>query len=762
MKKLRTLLLSVVLIGISLPSVAQTAGPINPQDSLALVSIYNNAGGENWFNSWDLSQPARTWQGVDVDGQGRVNALSLAENNLVGSLGDATALSQLTSLQSLNIADNRINAIPSLPSPNIQSLDVSLNELTFTDLFPIVTQVGRTFTLFPQKPFGRTYRISATTGDPVSMTVEDERRQDNNYLWYKVDPNGGRQIVGRTITYRIAAVDPAKDSGRYEVEVRNPDFPNQVLTKKPNFIQVDPPGVRNESARDNTGQLRAVLRVDPDSVNNPGHIQRVQQRLESLGATRISGETCLCDEFSMWYFPDSLIDSDGEMHVGAASLINSACEEVEAVGGGEVQLGYDYLIEHDPLAAADNQLRIRLDTTVDKTGLTPVKVAVIDLGIDSSHSSLNRFLGGDDSKVTCLDDPMGYNFYSDSDNPFDVESSHGTHVSGIISSFIPDVPIELISIQVGKTGSDTRVFDLVCGIRYAAFQEADLINLSMGYSGPRSELLRDVIANLQNSTGLTQIIASAGNDGRSLVDTAFWPASFAPEFPNLVVAVGAMDAPYEARAGYSNYTDGVLRIAAPGTNIRSTVNGGGYGSMSGTSMSAPFITALGAYLKAKTPGPEALNIAKLAQDLFAENDGDLSGEVENNKKLKIVIEDCNTNPLANDDFYRVASGQGLTFDVRKNDCPDQNLSPSLIGSGVDASAGTLTVNPDGTMEFTASAGFTGTVTFQYEICSAGSVCSQASVNITVPATDTANYWWWIILILIIMIILAYFVFNRNP
>jgi len=289
----------------------------------------------------------------------------------------------------------------------------------------------------------------------------------------------------------------------------------------------------------------------------------------------------------------------------------------------------------------------------------------------------------------------------------------------------------------------------------------------MGYQGPKSELLGQVIASLQKSVAKTQIIASSGNNNADLKTDPFWPAAFAQSYPQLVLAVGAMNEKYDSLAKYSNYSALMAKIAAPGTSIQSTVNGGDYGIMSGTSMAAPFVTALLSHpisvAKALSPGaPTAVNLdASSKNPDYSVVETGIDGKIDDNRKLKVLIDDCNDVPLARADKYEVANGQGLSFDVRLNDCPSTGLTPTIT-QALDPADGEAVVNVDGTISFTPQAS-DKEVSFTYQICSAGSVCSEAVVTIKIGTdTPTTNYWWWIILILIIMFILAYFVLGRNP
>jgi len=56
-----------------------------------------------------------------------------------------------------------------------------------------------------------------------------------------------------------------------------------------------------------------------------------------------------------------------------------------------------------------------------------------------------------------------------------------------------------------------------------------------------------------------------------------------------------------AKSGFSNYGEGVVDVAAPGSAILSTVTGGGYGTKSGTSMASPHVAGVLALLKSTHP-----------------------------------------------------------------------------------------------------------------------------------------------------------------
>ena len=77
-------------------------------DRAALVALHNSTEGNTWRNStnWLTSSPLNEWHGVTTRSDGRVIALNLESNSLVGTL--PAALGDLTNLESLQLYNNSI------------------------------------------------------------------------------------------------------------------------------------------------------------------------------------------------------------------------------------------------------------------------------------------------------------------------------------------------------------------------------------------------------------------------------------------------------------------------------------------------------------------------------------------------------------------------------------------------------------------------------------------------------------------------------
>ncbi|WP_410499839.1 retention module-containing protein [Chitinibacter sp. S2-10] len=85
-----------------------------------------------------------------------------------------------------------------------------------------------------------------------------------------------------------------------------------------------------------------------------------------------------------------------------------------------------------------------------------------------------------------------------------------------------------------------------------------------------------------------------------------------------------------------------------------------------------------------------------------------------NSTLTLGVALPNTAPVAVDDYTYTKTGQSVTYNVIGNDHDAQNDTLSIFGTPV-ATNGTVTVNPNGTLTFVPTAGFTGDATVTYSI-----------------------------------------------
>ncbi len=274
-------------------------------------------------------------------------------------------------------------------------------------------------------------------------------------------------------------------------------------------------------------------------------------------------------------------------------------------------------------------------------------VAVIDSGIDFTHSDLSENMwkntgeiagnGIDDDGNGYIDDVYGYDFANGTAlraESINSEYNHGTHCAGTIAAVsdnwtgicgvagVTDA-VSLMSVKVlrGKEGTGST-FALVKGIKYAEANGADICNLSMG-SYANDITLYNTIASSD-----MLFVCAAGNDRSNLDSRLIYPGCY--DLDNIICVGNAR------RTGVlntqSNYSSTQVDIAAPGTDIYSTLAGGGYGNMSGTSMAAPFVTGTAALLHSWYPDINAPELRFLILD-GADTRSTLGGKVAKNRYL---------------------------------------------------------------------------------------------------------------------------------
>jgi serine protease len=233
-----------------------------------------------------------------------------------------------------------------------------------------------------------------------------------------------------------------------------------------------------------------------------------------------------------------------------------------------------------------------------------INVAVLDTGIEKTHSDLSASIGND-SFDTC---------FLPGSSPSVLRSYHGTWVSGVVSAtknnnnYITGIAPQskLIDISNGFANNPQIAEQLANGINWAwQIGNAHIINNSWGdkgglyYNNLHSQILENAIQNAMNlgRNGLgTIVIFSSGN-----FTNIDYPAYVFQEILN----VGANDQ-YGVRSIYeSSYNSSAygaqLDVVAPGTDIYTTANGDDIVQINGTSFSAPMVAGIAALILSVNP-----------------------------------------------------------------------------------------------------------------------------------------------------------------
>ena len=286
---------------------------------------------------------------------------------------------------------------------------------------------------------------------------------------------------------------------------------------------------------------------------------------------------------------------------------------------------------------------------------TGALVAVVDTGVDLGHPDLAANIVGPGADFvepngTCTGNRKRGTQSCVQDGAQD-KNGHGTHVAGTIAA-VTNNGIGVAGVAPGARILPVRVLDaegsgttdqIAAGVRYAADQGADVINLSLGFLSGAGEVynvlgeLDPVYDAFAYATGKgSVIVVAAGNDS---VPLCAEPAA-APG----VLCVGATDR-HDLKAWYSNSDATTTKdyVVAPGgagalfceddvvsTYLRgaeSVCQSDGYEASAGTSMAAPHVSGVAALLAAKGDGRSAIvrKILASADDLGVPGDDPVYG-----------------------------------------------------------------------------------------------------------------------------------------
>lgn len=266
-------------------------------------------------------------------------------------------------------------------------------------------------------------------------------------------------------------------------------------------------------------------------------------------------------------------------------------------------------------------------------------IAILDTGVDMTHPDLSPNLwtnavenqgedGYDNDGNGFKNDLHGWDFINNTGKIRDF-NMHGTHVAGIAAAANNGIGIVganpkayIMPVTVMQSDGTGDVATIVKGIDYAVANGATILNLSLG-TYANSHAMRQA---LERAYQKAVIVAAAGNDGKCInsnhhPDPHYGAAPMFPAAYSFVLGVQATQKELniirgDYLASFSNYDDDGntfssvttaqdpdgfnYELKAPGTSMLSTVPGGKYKVLQGTSMAAPLVSgAISALLMVK-------------------------------------------------------------------------------------------------------------------------------------------------------------------
>ncbi|MCX4985199.1 S8 family serine peptidase [Streptomyces sp. NBC_00572] len=266
------------------------------------------------------------------------------------------------------------------------------------------------------------------------------------------------------------------------------------------------------------------------------------------------------------------------------------------------------------------------------TGSATVKVGVLDTGVDDQHQDIAPNFNAADS-ASCA-----YGKADTRAGAWRDVGTHGTHVAGTIAAakngkgVIGVAPgVKISSVRIAEpTSSLFFAENTVCGFMWAGDHGFKVTNNSY-YTDPwqfncpdnvdQAAIIEGVRRAQEYAEGKGSLqVAAAGNSNYDLANKTTDSESPNDSTPvTRTITNACIDIPTElpgvvtvaaqasggAKASYSNFGNGVVDIAAPGgdgsTQVYSTLPGGKYGNMSGTSMASPHVTGVAALIASTNP-----------------------------------------------------------------------------------------------------------------------------------------------------------------
>lgn len=500
----------------------------------------------------------------------------------------------------------------------------------------------------------KTYVLKNAKGTYLQKSIMEQLTPEN---WFNLSPSQGAEGVGSELVYEkygvavsqdiiVAVIDSGVDVNHEDLQgkiwINSNEIPNNGIDDDKNGYIDDVFGwnfiggadgmatIEEDSSLDNEIRLvkgKAEAQVDADTLEVTRELVRMKKlkiEVERLGESLTPAQADYLNKLTK-----IVTDTAGQakkvvtdFSAKKASFVKNSQILKEAGFTGEFSLAAvrSFSSEDTVVKVAKNELVALLASGNSLERIERVLAYYkdqIDFYYNENFNPRVR-VGDDYTNQT-------ERFYGNND-VIGPDSSHGTHVAGIIAAARENgigikgvaTNVKIMAVRVVPNG-DERDKDVANGIRYAVDNGAKIINMSFGKAYSPFKKVVDEAVRYAESKGVLMMHA-AGNDNKDNDVLPSYPNRFDKlnanrEFRNwMEIGASSYKKGLALPADFSNYGKKTVDIFAPGVDILSATPDNTYDTYSGTSMATPAAAGVAALALSYEPSMDAESVKALILD----------------------------------------------------------------------------------------------------------------------------------------------------
>lgn len=508
----------------------------------------------------------------------------LENNQLTGGIPDEFSSMNLIHL---HLNDNQLSGnIPNLS--HVVEFFITNNKFSHEDVYANYSSnsTGHAFYYSPQYHGEvQSYIVEPDTTLTLGLStpLPGNNNQNVSYQWKKNDI----ELVGSTAANLTIPNFQISDVGKYTLHMTDATrIADLEVISEPIYVIVSGYDLLGEPV-----EYKELI-IEFDDWEDKTNYENTQL----LPNAAVLVDSCSCNRLLyLWEFPND--------DIAFQILLDIDSKKQTQSSGFEVDGGFNNILGVGPVPGTQGWT---WTSDYPHNYLDSVTVFLLDSGADTQNWNAAPYLVNAAPLDDCYDisTHSGYD-YADTltsiNSSFTDAIGHGTFgMRAIAEGTDAYMDMNVVPLKVFDKNGQGTLFNFVCALYHAIDHDADIINVSAGYSGQPSSILEDAIA-LAHSKGQF-IVTATGNEGVNIDSFPQYPASYAKPFYKTaydgsdslvhydnvisVATINVVDSLWQ----YSNYGNEAATIAAYGENMGGYSHTGDEVTYSGTSLSTYYVT----------------------------------------------------------------------------------------------------------------------------------------------------------------------------